>query len=182
MASYFGMAWKAAARLFKASHRLNRKRFLIYAALVLLISPTLLMHFFFWKIERGLDLKIYRKPFFALIPGFIRIQNISLAWRDHLTVDSGSVAVQYPVWMILMRELPISLKGENLVVKFGPKLKQMVASDHVVFDHVKAELIIGSTYSDRRVKIESLDAESKTIKFHLTRKSGNSPVSMRSAT
>ena len=167
------MDWKATAQLFKTSHRLIRKRILIGAALFLVVSPTLLMHLFFWRIEKGLDLKIYRKPFFTFIPGSIHIRNVSLVWRDRLTVNSGSVAIHYPVLAILKREFPISLKGESLAIRFGPEFERVIGSKRVVFDHVDAKLIIGSKHSRRKVEIDSLDAESKTIQFHLAGKSQN---------
>ena len=135
------------------------------AVLILALMPTCLAHLFFWRVEHELSLRIDHKPLFASWPGFIRLEPVILNWQDRLQVKSGRLAVRFPISAVVRREFPISLKGENLTVELGSELKKVVGQEGIIFDRISAKFRIKS---DRGVDIDFLDAESKTIQFHLT--------------
>ena len=138
-------------------------------AVLILILPSLSTHLFLWRLERRLKLKIGSKPFFTLWPGFISVKDhLHLEWSDQLKVTSGSLSVQFPLSALVLNRFPISMKGSNLKVEPGLGLRGVIGQNQVSFDHFRAKLVIDS----RRISdIEYLDAQSKTMEFHLNHKS-----------
>ena len=158
------MAWTAVTQFFKTFSRLVKWQALVLLAALLLACPTLLAHLFFWRIEYSLNLKVLKKPMFIPLPGVIHLKNASLIWPDYFRLDSGSLTVRYPVTALFQIQYPISLSGENLAVTFSPQLQKTVGQEKVVFDRVDTRLVIRSK---RLEDIEYLNAESKTLQFHL---------------
>ena len=140
-------------------------RVLLVFVVVLLAWPTVLTHLFFWRIEHRLNLKINRKPLFTFVPGSIQLNGDFLEWKDHLKVQSGSLAVHFPISVLFQRQYPILLEGRNLTVEFSPGLRKTLGGSEFSFDRVAARLKIDSRHG---VDIDFLDAESKTIQFHLS--------------
>lgn len=162
------MDWKAVTRLFKDFHQPVKRRLVIGFAVGVILFPTLSTHLFFWRIEHGLNLKIHRKPLFVLLPGFIHLDPVSLEWAGRLYVRSGSLEVRFPWTGMLPSRLPISFEGRNLAIQAGPELSKALGKNEVIFDRVSAKILVNSR---RAIDLEFLDAESKTIQFHLS----NSP-------
>lgn len=139
-----------------------RKTALAVGALAAL--PTVLTHLFLWQVERRLDLKIHRKPVFVLVPGAFDLKQTSLEWKDRLHVKAGTLSVEFPPTAFVRSRFPVSLRGKNLSVAFGSEWAASVGQEDVLFDIVDAELVVGGKTG---FDIRSLDAESKTIQFHL---------------
>jgi len=165
VASRIGMDGRAFTRFFKTSPQFLNWR--VFAALAALIAlwPTAMAHLFFWRIENGLNLKVHQKPLFFLVPGHIHLRNSYIDWEGKFRVSSGSIEVDYPASMIVLNEFPISIKGKGLAIEFGPELRQAIGQDQVVFDRVSTRIVLRPK---RKVDIDFLDAESKTIQFHLS--------------
>ncbi len=157
------MDWKTVSSFFEITHQLRRRQFFLWSAAVVILLPTLLTHFFFWRIEHRLKLKIHRKPIVFLVPGVIHINGPFLEWPNRLYVRSGDLTIQYPCWAIFQNKVPLSLNGHNLEVEAGPELLHSLGQETIVFDRVTANLVIDG----KRIDIDSLDAESKTVQFHL---------------
>ncbi|MBI4000003.1 MAG: hypothetical protein HY351_05240 [Candidatus Omnitrophica bacterium] len=146
--------------------------------MILLIGlPTFLTHLLFWRIEHRLGLRVYQKPVFNLLLGSIHLHPVSLDWQNYLRVRSGTLKIEYPVASIFTNRNIFLLEGQNLAVEFAPELQKAVGSDRIVFDRVVAKVILNPA---RKVEIEFLDAESKTIQFHLNRVRGKEKVSTSS--
>lgn len=156
---------KSAARLFKTSYQLVNWRGFVWFAAIAILFPTVLTHLFFWRIEHRLNLKVHRKPFFTLLPGLIILDDVSLEWAGRLYVRSGSLKVQFPVTSILLNRFSLTLNGRNLAIQAGQELNQALGKNEIIFDRVSAKILIDSK---RGIDIEFLDAESKTIQFHLS--------------
>ena len=131
---------------------------------VLAVFPTLLTHVFLWAIEIRLGLNIHRKPLFVLIPGTFEIKGASLEWKDQLQVRAGTVSVEFPPTAVVRPYFPMVIQGKNLSVVFEAGLADSIGQKEVLFDFVDAELVVGGKTG---FDIRSLDAESKTIQFHL---------------
>ena len=162
-ASCLGMDRNPITRLFKTQHRVVKWQAIAGLAMIAIMWPTIAMHLFFWRIEHQMKLRIYSKPFFTLLPGSVHSDRVSLKWGDRLHIRSGSAAVRFPS-LSLGEKFPISFEGKNLVIDFGPELKKVLGQEGITFDRVSAKLVIGS---NEKLEIEFLDAESKTIQFHL---------------
>ncbi|MBI4368133.1 MAG: hypothetical protein HY588_01925 [Candidatus Omnitrophica bacterium] len=153
-------------RLFKTTDRLKKRRFLVALVVVLiLLSPSVLAHLFFWRIEYRLNLHVDDKPFLTLVPGRIHLTHASLNWKEKLRVTSGDLRVRFPISAVLGGRYTIVLDGESLAVQLGPELRKSLGSDTIVFDRFQAKIRI---LSKRDIRIDFLNAESKTIQFHLT--------------
>jgi len=157
------------ARFPKNSRGFVRGRIWIGAAALFLILPSLSTHLFLWRLERRLQLKIGSKPFFTLWPGSVSVKhNLRLEWSDQLKVTSGSLAVRFPLSALVQDRFSISLEGKNLMVEPGLGFREVIGQSQVVFDRFATKFVIDS----RRISdIEYLDAESKTMEFHLNSKS-----------
>lgn len=163
------MARSTASWIFETSRFLTRKQVLV-VLLILLLTPTALMHLFLWRIEHRLDFKIHRRPLVSFVPGFISLEDLSATWRGRLKIDSGVLLVRYPLSALLSSRIPVAFKGEEVSVQFDVEFEKLAGIREVVFDRIEARVIIGSKHSRRSVEIDYLDAESKTIQFHLGRK------------
>lgn len=137
---------------------------LIGLGICLLLWPSFLTHLFFWRIERRLNLEINRKPVFTVIPGLIRLNGDFLEWKDRLRVRSGSLEIRFPVSALFRKQYPITLEGNNLRVEIAPGLREALGGSEFLFDRFSARLKIRS---EPGVDVDFLDAESKTIRFHL---------------
>ena len=157
------MDGKSVTSIFKVPDQLRNQRLVLSLAIVLILLPTLLAHFIFWKVEHRLKLKIYHKPFFVLLPGSVRLTGDFLEWNNRIRVRSGVLTIRYPLTAILNAQFPLRLEGRHLVVEAGPEFYQALGSKQIMFDRVSAKLIIRS----KQVDIDFLDAESKTVQFHL---------------
>ncbi|MBI4373127.1 MAG: hypothetical protein HY585_05320 [Candidatus Omnitrophica bacterium] len=141
-------------------------KFLLYIFIGWIGVATFSTQLFFWRLEHRLDLKVYRKPFLVLLPGSIHLRPAQLDWHGYFSVRSGSLKVRYPVLLFFKKRYAVSLDGQNLAVEFGPELRKAVGGDQVVFDELKAKVVLGRS---RDVGIEFLDAKSKTMQFSLSR-------------
>jgi hypothetical protein len=142
---------------------LSRPKALLVVA-VIALAPTIGGHLFLWQMERRLDLKILKKPVFMLWPGRLTLKEVKFEWKDKITVTSGTLSLKYPLTAIFRVRYPFFLAGRNLSVQAGPIFRPALGSGQVLFDDVRAELIVDPV---RGLDINSLDAESKTIQFHL---------------
>ncbi len=159
----FGMDGKSATSIFKVADWLKKKRVFWWFATVLVLLPTFLTHLFFWQIEHRLKLKIHGKPLGALFPGTINLSGSFLEWQGRFRVRSGFLTIHYPPVAMFQSKFPLVLEGRDLVVEAGSDMQRTLGRGEITFDRVAAKLIIGSKHAD----IEFLDAESKTIQFHL---------------
>ena len=126
--------------------------------------PTVLTHIFLWEVEHRLGLSIHKKPVFVMVPGSFDLRQTSLEWKNKLRAKAGTLSVEFPPTAILRFHFPMVLRGKNILVEFGSELAQSVGQKNVFFDLVHAELIVGGRSG---FDINSLDAESKTVQFHL---------------
>ena len=166
---------QAFTRFFKTPHQfLNWRVFITFATLIAL-WPTMLAHFFFWRIEYSLHLKVQRKPFFFLVPGHLRLHNSYVDWQDRFRVSSGFITVRYPIALVFLEEFPLTIKGENLAIEFRPELRKTIGQKQIIFSKVSARIVIRPRQKEK-VDIDFLDAESKTIQFHLSSQLKNSTV------
>ncbi len=154
---------KVTASLFEIAHQLRKRRVFLWFAAIFVLLPTFLTHFFFWRIEHRLKLKIHCKPFVTLLPGTIHLSGPFLEWKNRLYIRSGYLTVHYPLAAIFQNKVSLTLNGHDLAVEAGPEFLHSLGAERVMFDHVAAKLAIGSKHID----IDFLDAESKTIQFHL---------------
>jgi len=150
-----------------ADHLVKRRN-LAWILIPLILLPSILAHVVLWRIEQLLDLKIEQKPYLTFRIGALELGDASLHWKDYLQVRSGSLHVRYGVSGILTGKFPISLEGDELVVTFGPKLRDLVGQNEAVFDHLSAKVM---TTASGEIEIEFLKAQSKTLQFNLTKKS-----------
>lgn len=157
------MDGKAATSIFKITHWLNKHRIFWWFVAVVVVLPTLWMHLFFWRVEHRLKLTIYRKPLIALFPGTIKLSGSFLEWQGRLRVRSGFLTIHYPPVAMLQNKFPLFLEGRDLAIEAGPEIQRTLGRRQVTFDRVAAKLIIRSKHVD----VEFLDAESKTVQFHL---------------
>ncbi|MBI4358692.1 MAG: hypothetical protein HY584_05265 [Candidatus Omnitrophica bacterium] len=164
MVARFRMDGTAIARFFKVPNR-RIKQWLLFSVLILVVvTPTFLAHIFLWKIERRLNLKVYHKPFFILLPGRILLRPAALEWQDHLRVRSGTLLIHYPWWVIGGGKFSVFLQGENLEVEFGPEFQNVLGQEDAIIDRARVKFWI---QSKRVVDVEFLKIESKTIQFQL---------------
>lgn len=159
------MGPNAFARFTETCRWLVRRRILIGFVALLLLGPTGLTHFFFWRIEHRLHLKINGKPLFTWVPGFVRLKGNFLEWENRLWVRSGSLDIRFPISILFRKQYPISLEGKNLTVEFGPGFQEALGGHELTFERVATRLLINSKGG---LEIDFLDAESKTIQFHLS--------------
>ena len=163
------MDGNAATRRFASSRWFVKRRIGIGLAVLFLILPSLSTHLFLWRLERRLELKIGSKPFFTLWPGSISVKNnLHLEWSDQLKVTSGSLTVRFPLSALIRNRFPIAMEGSHLKVEPGLGFRGVIGQDQVFFDHFATKLVIDS---HRISEIEYLDAQSKTMEFHLNSKS-----------
>ncbi|MBI4395236.1 MAG: hypothetical protein HY583_03455 [Candidatus Omnitrophica bacterium] len=144
---------------------MRRSRLWILVLIFLISLPTFVNHFFFWRLERRLGLKVHRKPWVFLLPGSISLNPVLMDWQGYFSVRSGSLKINYPMLSLFTNQYPLFLEGKRLAVQFSPELRKAVGTDQVIFDHFAAKVILKS---GRAMDIEFLDAESKTIQFHLS--------------
>ena len=163
---------KTVPSVFEIAHQLKRRRVVLWFAVVLILLPTLFTHFFFWRIEHRLNLKIHRKPLVTLFPGTIHLSGPFLEWQNRFYVRSGELVVHFPFWSIFQNEVLISLDGRDLVVEAGPALLRSFGHDRITFDHVAAKLVVRS----KDIDIDFLHAESKLIQFHLKKPSRSKKI------
>lgn len=163
------MAGNAASRCFASACWFVRRQIWFGLAVIVLILPSLATHLFLWRLERRLDLKIKSKPFFTFWPGSVSVRdNLHLEWSDQLKATSGSLRVRFSLPALMGSRFSISMEGRNLMVEPGPGLRGTIGQSQIFFDRFSTKLTIDS----RRIsEIEYLDAESKTMEFHLNRKS-----------
>ena len=88
----------------------------------------------------------------------------------YLKVKSGTARIEYPLTVLFRRTFLISIEARNLVMDPGIEIKNIMGDQEVIFDKISAKLLIRS---DQKVSIEFLDADSKTIQFHLGVKTQN---------
>lgn len=131
---------------------------------VLALTPTLITHLFLLGIEQRLNVRIHRKPVLVALPGFFTLKQASLEWGQKFRVNAGTLSVRFPLTAVLGFRFPLVLRGRDLSVEFGPEWVQAVGQKNVFFDSVNAELMVGGPSG---FDINSLDAESKTVQFHL---------------
>ena len=163
MGLIFGIERRDIAPFFEISSDVNWRKIAVVIG-ILAITPTALTHLFLWEVEQRLNLKIRRKPVFVALPGVFTLKQASLEWKQKLRVEAGTLSVRFPVTAIVRAHFPLALSGKNLSVKFDSELASAVGQQNVLFDSVRAELLVGGKSG---FDINSLDAESKTIQFHL---------------
>ena len=146
-----------------------KKQVWIGLAVLILVLPSLSTHLFLWRLERRLDFKIRSKPFWTPWPGLVSVRDhLNLEWSDQLKVTSGSLTVRFPLTALISDRFSISADGQNLMVEPGVELRKVIGQNQVFFDRFSTKL----RFDARRIsEIEYLDAESKTMQFHLNRKS-----------
>jgi len=93
-------------------------------------------------------------------------------FEDHFQIKSGTAKVNYPLSIIFRRTFPLSIEARNLVMEPSAELKSVLGDQQIVFETVSAKFVI---QPKRQVVIEYLDAESKTVQFHLGAKDLNEP-------
>ena len=160
------MDGNAVTRLF-ATRRHSVSRWVWLAGLLVVLFPTFVTHLLLWRIERRLDLKIYGKPYFVLFPGSIQLHGAFLDWPGRFRVRSGRLSVWYPLVAVLQGKFSIVVKGSDVVLDIGPELQKVIGQDEVAFERLSAKFLI---HSRRDIEIDHLDAESKTLEFHLSNK------------
>lgn len=84
--------------------------------------------------------------------------------NTYLKVKSGTAKIQYPFTILFRRTFPITIEAWDLVVEPGVEIKKMMGDREVVFDKISARLLIRP---NQKLAIEFLDADSKTVQFHL---------------
>ncbi|OGX03021.1 MAG: hypothetical protein A3G87_05165 [Omnitrophica bacterium RIFCSPLOWO2_12_FULL_50_11] len=141
-----------------------KPRVVIGLVLPLLFLPSFFTHVVLWRIEDYLGIKVSRKPILTFHPGKIDLSGTAIEWNDGLRTQSGILEVRYPLHRALLGDIPISVDAKELAVTFGPRWSQVIGQEHVVFDHVSARVLATST---GQIQVDYLNAESKTIQFHL---------------
>ena len=126
--------------------------------------PSLLTHLFFWRIERRLTLKINKKPLLVFSLGSIRLNEADIEFNRFLKVKAGSIQIDYPFFVFLQSTFELKIKGQNLLVIPDEELRKVLGQNDVLFEQVSAKLLI---LPDRKISFEYLDAQSKTLQFHL---------------
>ena len=111
-----------------------------------------------------MGVKIRHKPLFNFNLGSVSLKNAAMDFEDHFQIKSGTAKVSYPLSVIFRKTFPLSIHAENLVVEPSTELKSVLGDQQIVFETVSAKFII---QPKRQVVIEFLDAESKTVQFHL---------------
>ncbi|GEM_PF-4452606 len=114
--------------------------------------------------EHRIGLRVRNKPLLTFFPGTIRLNPAVMDFKDYLNIKSGIVTVHYPLSALFQNHFPLSIHAENLLVEPGPDLKKTLGQNTVLFDRISAKL---SIQRNQTVSFEFLDAESKTIQFHL---------------
>ncbi len=114
--------------------------------------------------ENRIGIKIHHKPLFSIFLGTVNLKNAAMDFEDYLKIKSGTATIHYPLNGLFRRTLLLSIQAENLAVEPGAELKSALGHSEVIFDRVSARLLI---QPDRKVVIDFLNAESKTIQFHL---------------
>lgn len=152
------------ASLLQTRRRLLNRKLAVGLVVAFLFWPTAMTHLFFWRIEHLLSLKVRGKPLITMIPGSARLSGNFVEWKDHLRVKSGTLSIRFPISTFFRAEYPIVLDGQNLTVEFGPDLAKTLGRSEMFFDQIRARVII---QSKKGVDIDYLDAQSKTIQFHL---------------
>lgn len=155
----------AFARFFATTRQFLRWRTILVCGVALVVlTPTFLMHLFFWRIEHRLNIRVHRKPYISFLPGTIDLHRVSLDWQDRLHVREGSLKINFPPLEVWLGEYSVTLLGQNLAVEFGSDLQKTLGAENVVFDRVSAKFLIRGK---KDFDVEYLDAESKTFQFHL---------------
>ena len=157
------MDGKSATSIFKVADWLKKHRVFWWFAAALILLPTLLTHLFLWQVEHRLKLKIYGKPLVTLFPGTINLNGSFLEWQGRFRVRSSFLTVRYSPLAMFQSKFQLFLEGHDLTVVAGSEMERTLGRREIIFDHVAAKLFIRS----KHVEIEFLDAESKTIQFHL---------------
>lgn len=116
--------------------------------------------------ENRIGIKIHHKPLVSLSLGSVHLKNAAMDFKDHLQIKSGTARIRYPMSVLFRRTFPISIEAENLVVEPGAELRSVLGDQQIVFDRISAQFLI---QPNRKVLIEFLDADSKTVQFHLGR-------------
>ena len=119
--------------------------------------------------ESRIGLKVHHKPLFTPFLGSVRLEDAAMDVKDYLTIKSGTARIRYSLNMF-QRSYPVSIQAENLAVEPGIELKKTLGNQLVVFDTISIRLIF---LPHKKMLIEYLDAESKTIQFHLGAKDLN---------
>lgn len=88
--------------------------------------------------------------------------------KDYVRVKSGTLEVKYPWSIIFGSSFALLLEGEDIVAAPGKELEKVLGTHEVLFDRISAKMHIKP---DKSIFFEYLDAESKTIQFHLGMKS-----------
>ena len=163
---------ESAARLFKTARRLISWPLVCGWIAWLIVLPTLVTHFVLWKIERGLDLRIRRKPMFVLFPGRVQLDGASIDWQGRMRARPRSLKLEYSIPALIQSRFLFSLEGKDVMVEFAPLLRQSIGMNEVMFQRISGKFDLPPY---QPLEVIFLDAESEKIEFHLKGK----PVSKK---
>ncbi len=94
-------------------------------------------------------------------------------FKNYLSVTSGTATIRYPLSILFSGSIPLTIEAVHLAVEPEAELIHALGQQSVLFDRIRGKLIIGP---NREISIDYLDAESKTIQFHLGPKGSRESV------
>ena len=140
-----------------------------FVAIIFYFFAIWLIAFAFLNIiENRYELKVRGQWYPAsFLPGYLKIHDPLIDWKDRFFVSSGDIQIQFKVFSLLLGKEKLLISGKNLKVSLREKYSGLAPNNQINIDQVRASIEL---MPSEEPVVHALEIESPTLKFQLRNK------------